>query len=448
MDVPEIQRGKFVYRDTLFVDLGPNKRHPRTSQSDLKDLLLPKSGGVTTKDQVAHWYEAQLIHYGLQRSKDKNTAKVRLTNAIASKALSVPPHIQQMEVDMKKEFASATRKAKTAASKKKEPTSADHGAAKGKKRKADEDGPGSKTTVSVKVGDVTLEIGHLIEAAGGTGAKKQKMGPSEPKASVPRRQAAPKTASKQTAKATSSTPKSATVVKSAAKSTATKATSTTQKSAAVVRSSAKSTAATSAARTGNYARRGRPFPRSPRTRPLQQAPPQIDDCTPASFDSDDDMEDSPPPYDSINFEEDQYESHPTEGTVQISGSYEIHTSDDYPAGFTLKIDKREQKLWGRFNIGCKAGIIRMETLEGLCNGSKVPFGWRSEDEESGSLRFDRGCVGTMQFDGEGQVEGYFRGLMDGEDIEFSGDLINEDDLDVDEMQFHWNEFPRRAYGRP
>src|ERR1700761_1031520 len=116
MEAPEIRNGDFVYRDAFFVDLGANKRHPRASASELKELLLPKSGSPP-KDQVAHWYEAQLVHYGLPRSKDKNTAKVRLTNALTSKAIAVPKEIATLEGAMKKEWASALRKAKNAADK-------------------------------------------------------------------------------------------------------------------------------------------------------------------------------------------------------------------------------------------------------------------------------------------------------------------------------------------
>jgi hypothetical protein len=78
-NTPPIIRGEFVYHNVLLVDAGGDlKRHPRASLGDIKTLL----DGKTPKDQVAHFYEAQLIHYGLQRSKDKNTAKVRLQQAL------------------------------------------------------------------------------------------------------------------------------------------------------------------------------------------------------------------------------------------------------------------------------------------------------------------------------------------------------------------------------
>ena len=85
--VAPVVRGEFLYRDALFVDVGgEGKRHPRASESELKNLL----DGKAPKDQVSHFYEAQLIHYGLQRSKEKNTAKVRLSQALAQGKLKVP----------------------------------------------------------------------------------------------------------------------------------------------------------------------------------------------------------------------------------------------------------------------------------------------------------------------------------------------------------------------
>lgn len=97
--VPPVTRGEFLYRDILLVDCGGDlKRHARAPESEIKRLL----NGKDVKDQVGHWCEAQLIHYGLQRSKDKNTAKVRLQQALnQGKLKSQPPHLADMEGQMK-----------------------------------------------------------------------------------------------------------------------------------------------------------------------------------------------------------------------------------------------------------------------------------------------------------------------------------------------------------
>ncbi|TKA66431.1 hypothetical protein B0A55_10311 [Friedmanniomyces simplex] len=157
MDAVSVTCGEFVYRDTLFVDVGGGgKRHPRAAEAELESLL---NGKAQQKDPVAHWYEAQLIHYGLQRSKEKNTAKVRLQQALGQGKLKVPPHISEMEMQMRKEYAAAVRKANKADS----GNPADDAATKmAKKRKNDEVATESlkRTKTSLSVGGIAINIEH------------------------------------------------------------------------------------------------------------------------------------------------------------------------------------------------------------------------------------------------------------------------------------------------
>jgi len=92
----------------------------------------------------------------------------------------------------------------------------------------------------------------------------------------------------------------------------------------------------------------------------------------------------------------------------------------------------------------------MDDTSGLPSGDTKTFGWRSEDENSNSkMRFGRGCDGSITFDGNGGVQGVFAGgLMYGENVEFWGELQDEDDRpDVEDVREEWEGFPRRAYGR-
>ena len=117
---PPVQRGNFFCSgDDLFVDVGNLNRHKRATTQEITTLLRPDLKKTKTnppvrdnKDQVAHWYEAQLIHYGLPPSKDKARAKMRLLEALNNSKLKVPSDITRMESEMKKEFATAERKAK------------------------------------------------------------------------------------------------------------------------------------------------------------------------------------------------------------------------------------------------------------------------------------------------------------------------------------------------
>ncbi|KIW92259.1 uncharacterized protein Z519_07243 [Cladophialophora bantiana CBS 173.52] len=411
MENTEIRRGDFVYKDTLFIDLGPNKRHPRASTADLKGLLLPKRGSAP-RDQVAHWYEAQLLHYGLPRTKDKNTAKVRLTNALSAKTLSVPQQIVKLETEMEKECARTLRKAKTAATKPlqgkaagKATATATTTAARAKKGGGSSS---SKTTIELEIDGMKVKIDRDVLDAAKKSTESKDASSKKPKG----------------AKATSS--------------------SSNPKPAATSKSPAKPKATLSALPKPQTARRSQPFPRSnTSTRPVSDPLQHVGDHTPVSFHHDVEMDDNPPAYESLGFDE------PTNnpGAVQISGTYFIPRKPVFPFDLTLQLDHRQQKLWGRFNVGSKIGVLHADDISRITTGGTISFGWRSEDDNDGNVKFGRGCDGSMEFDREGWVNGHFRMLMDGEDVDFQAQLMDEDGLDVTEMKHLWDEFPRRAYGR-
>lgn len=113
--VPPVSRDNFYYNGDLYVEVGNLNRHRRAAVSEITSFLRPdvkKALQSPPKDQVGHWYEAQLIHYGLPPSKDKARAKMRLLEALDYGRLAVPSNIVQMEAELKKEFSAAERKAK------------------------------------------------------------------------------------------------------------------------------------------------------------------------------------------------------------------------------------------------------------------------------------------------------------------------------------------------
>ena len=116
---PPIQRDHFLFNGDLYVDVGNLNRHKRASVAEISEVLRPdlknsktKKNVVPVKDPVGHWYEAQLIHYGLPPSKDKARAKMRLLENLNKSNLHVPPSITAIEAEMKKDFAASERKAK------------------------------------------------------------------------------------------------------------------------------------------------------------------------------------------------------------------------------------------------------------------------------------------------------------------------------------------------
>ncbi|KAL8781683.1 MAG: hypothetical protein Q9213_005900 [Squamulea squamosa] len=112
---PSIARDGFYYNGDLYIEVGNLNRHKRASISEITAILRPnlkqsKAASTTLqpKDPVGHWYEAQLIHYGLPPSKDKARAKMRLLEALNTSELNIPAHISQLEERLKKEYAPVT----------------------------------------------------------------------------------------------------------------------------------------------------------------------------------------------------------------------------------------------------------------------------------------------------------------------------------------------------
>ncbi|CAN9430162.1 unnamed protein product [Alternaria alternata] len=123
---PPVRRGDFVYSSVLYADPGGN-HHTRASVAELVALLRPEAPNLynkgkkpevatPVKDQVWHFYAAQLIHYGLPVTKDKNAAKVRLLNAMNQFKLEIPAWISKLESELKAEWEAENRKLKKGAS--------------------------------------------------------------------------------------------------------------------------------------------------------------------------------------------------------------------------------------------------------------------------------------------------------------------------------------------
>lgn len=135
--------------------------------------------GKAPKDQVAHWYEAQLIHYGLQRSKGKNTAKVRLQQALSQRKLTVSAHIVEIEVQMKKKYAASIKKARSAADRAARVGSEDSVVSAARKRKQSKADPelgivaSKKTKITMKVGDLEVSIEHDLPGTTSTGTSRE-----------------------------------------------------------------------------------------------------------------------------------------------------------------------------------------------------------------------------------------------------------------------------------
>ncbi|KZM21845.1 uncharacterized protein EKO05_0003132 [Ascochyta rabiei] len=126
---PPARRDRFLYSSVLYADAGHDNHHPRASLGELTALLRPEAvkgkgkakkpkaseDAEVMKDRPWHFWTAQLLHYGLTATKDKNAAKVRLLSALNEGRLEVPGWIQKLEGEVKKEWEAGNRRLKRAA---------------------------------------------------------------------------------------------------------------------------------------------------------------------------------------------------------------------------------------------------------------------------------------------------------------------------------------------
>ena len=185
---PPVSRNNFHYNGSLYVEVGSLNRHRRATVEEITAILRPdlkkskKTSLEPPKDQVGHWYEAQLIHYGLPPSKDKSRAKMRLLEALNNSKLNVPSHITQLEAEMKKEYASAERKAKALHKANQVSAKGNEPSTISKKRKQ------SESSVNANNINVNISLGNGFQgfsegthgAASQSPAKRAKNPPSKP----------------------------------------------------------------------------------------------------------------------------------------------------------------------------------------------------------------------------------------------------------------------------
>ncbi|KAJ4363336.1 hypothetical protein N0V95_001109 [Ascochyta clinopodiicola] len=174
---PPVHRDKFLYSSILYADAGNDNHHPRASIAELTALLRPEvvkskakakkpkpsEEDEVVKDRPWHFWTAQLLHYGLTATKDKNAAKVRLLSALNEERLEVPGWIQKLEGEVKKEWEGANRRLKRAAKE----VDAQDAAAKSRK-------------VPVKKTSATTPATSAAPKSTTTKRKREEVSPSEP----------------------------------------------------------------------------------------------------------------------------------------------------------------------------------------------------------------------------------------------------------------------------
>lgn len=130
--VPPSTKDGFSYAGGAFYcEASNHNRYRRATIPELRAIFL----GQDMEDRTAYWYEAQLLHYGLPPSKQKGISHKRLFDAVMKGDLSVPPHIHNIETEVKEDWT----KREKAARKENMENRATAFFTKSTKRKVDED---------------------------------------------------------------------------------------------------------------------------------------------------------------------------------------------------------------------------------------------------------------------------------------------------------------------
>ncbi|KAF5645957.1 uncharacterized protein FTJAE_2387 [Fusarium tjaetaba] len=448
---PPVAQDGFAFADgVFFAQSSGQNRHRRATATELKEHFT--SGN--DKDHPAHWFEAQLIHYGLPPSKTKSVARMRLFDAVNAGNLKVPANVSKLETKLKKEWTKNDREAKKGATSKpvaqatpvkaktKKPTAASA------KRKADDD---ECNATAKKPKTVTPK----------TATPKAKA-PAKTPAKAPTKNTAT-TAAKDPETGPAPTParelQTARCVRGGATQSAGRVASTAAPEP--VKPRTKQTAPR-----GNGSRwstgRSRQTPRDPSPEPPRFATPQTArrggsfaarGRIPAP------SNDAPPPNSEFPYQ--VYSSDENNGSDDVdevnlaplgllNGDYEVESRDvtkqwDFdPDEFQLTLTIAGNRLWGRFNLGVYEGVLLIEERPMRSSHDRVWFKWRGREDQGPVIYGDRN-QGWMEFLGDGRIEGW----LDHQSLSFQARRLpgqgTRSSIDARALHDEWNGYSHRLY---
>ncbi|RTE84494.1 hypothetical protein BHE90_000861 [Fusarium euwallaceae] len=448
---PPVSEGSFAFaHGDFFVEASGQNRHRRATPQELKTHFT--SGN--DKDHPAHWFEAQLIHYGLQPSKTKSVARMRLFDAVNAGNLKVPADVTKIEGKLKKEWTKNDREAKKAS---KASTSTPAKVA-GAKRKADDDaGPSKKAKITITMVTTTTTTTTTRRTTTKASASKA----SASKASTSKASAA---------KAPSATPtKKQTARQGGASSTPSRTTagdlqSQVPPSHRMARRGGISQGPTRASRQDSpespprkkqTARRSNAFMARGRIEAPSPRPSGYDFGAPPPY-SEYPGDGGYPSY-SDRYDNDGYDNgYEDEVSLAplglLNGDYEVDSEDvtgqwNYdPDDFELTLTLSGSSLWGRFNLGIYEGIFFIEDRPMRSSHEKVPFKWRGR-EDQGQIWYGNNNNGWIKFLGDGRIEGF----LGAQSLSFQGrrfpDQPTRSRIDARDMKNEWDRYSQEEYDR-
>lgn len=436
---PVVKDGFSFAGDSLFVEVSNMSRHRRANVPELRAILRPSNtADHKLEDPVGHWWEAQLLHYGLKPSKTKAVAKTRLLDALNKGTLAVPDHIAKLEAEMKKQWSKKEREAKAELKKSKSGTStkttttATSSTTAGKKRKTESDGNAAPSVPAKKSKPTTAKPKGPQSVASSVKAAANKPKPATKKKTPPEKSAATE----------STRPKSKA---STAKSSAPKAAAKNSK----LTTAQSSAPPSSPLRTKQTARK---------SAPSRANLPFFDDSYSGDYSSDqaDDSatSESPPDYESVIRDSGHPSSQNSSPLGLLNGRYEIDCPDleqwDMYDGysFSLILTLEGNSLWGAYDFGMHSGILHLPRRPYTASDERYEFRWRGRENSEGEMSFGDDNVGWIEFLGNGVIGGmincYGEAMFQGRRV--SGDQTRSE-RDARSMKDEWNSYNQREYNR-
>ncbi|KAF5647951.1 hypothetical protein F52700_1164 [Fusarium sp. NRRL 52700] len=440
---PPVAEDGFAFAEgVFFAQSSGQNRHRRATANELKEHFT--SGN--DKDHPAHWFEAQLIHYGLPPSKTKSVARMRLFDAVNAGNLKVPANVSKLEAKLKKEWTKNDREAKKGAASKPVAqaapvkTETKKSTAQGAKRKANDEGNATaKKPKTVAPKTATPKAKAPAKSTAKTAAKDPEAGPA------PVRK-----------------PQTARSVRGGTSQAAGRGASTA------------ATEPVNQPRTKQTAPRGRgsrwsagpsrqtprdPSPEAPRFAKPQTARRGGAFAARGRIPAPSGYGDAPPPY--SEFPDQDYSSDENNGSDDIdevslaplgllNGDYEVESRDvskqwDFdPDEFQLTLTISGNRLWGRFNLGVYEGVLLFEERPMRSSHDRVWFKWRGREDQGPVIYGDRN-EGWMEFLGDGRIEGW----LDHQSLSFQARRMpgqgTRSSIDARTLQDEWNGYSYDLY---
>jgi hypothetical protein len=446
-----VSNGKYSFAlDSFYVETSGHQVHRRATIPEIQALFHPghqQQQQQRGADPTGHWYEAQLLHYGLPPSKTKAVAKTRLLDAVNGGKLAVPTDVLKIEADLKKEWKKKDKDLRAERAKQGESSAPDAGkkkrvraddgikdgqrpAAPAKKAKSSEtsskqsnkesSGPAASKPTPVKASTATTSTtdsstrkprtkltarcssrGGMHSSSRTAAVKSESVEPPKKKQTA-RRGGAMNTSSKPTAETTenSEPPK----MKQTARCSRGAMSGSSRINAPKTETSEAPKKKQPAPR-GGGALRGRQPTVSPAddvySKPngsRSESDIEMPNANDFGDESGSDGYSSPDPAD-------------TPRLGLINGYYEIESPSldewsQFPQeDFSLLLSLSGNSVWGEYDFGMFYGILHMPKRPWTASEETIPFKWRGGNRSDSEIRFGNDNKGFIRFLGEGKIEG-------------------------------------------